>query len=374
MKRVNKNRKIEIIEIDGGVYARISQGKLEKGEVAYYDGGETFAEASMRALDGIFQDYLYKEGDEILTMFDQDYFERRGLYIDERIADNYNAETGLYYDAEGNSYDEPLYLVFSENEDAKYRLCQSEILCRVNDPYAWMDDLTDAFDDNEDVEEEFDEEDEVPGDEPFDVKMAEYAEKCRNVEEKLKNAIKENEHLSQLMEDDKKATDYLLGNLFSIYSLNINKIGKLFDEETDEFWEKEQEMLNQIVQAVKKYDGSVEFYKIFDNKLNTNQPKKPISKEELIKEVNKLKPTGNFKVHFKETKDIDFLATKVKNIEKAFTVLNMLTEQYDAQGKKCEVDKANIFLEEDGQRIYLYKRADGKEEIDLEGLFKFLNR
>lgn len=374
MKRVNKNRKIEIIEIDGGVYARISQGKLEKGEVAYYDGGETFAEASMRALDGVFKDYLYKEGDEILTMFDQDYFERRGLYIDERIADNYNAETGLYYDAEGNSYDEPLYLVFSENEGAKYRLCQSEILCRVNDPYAWMDDSTDAFDDDEDVEEEFDEEDEIPGDEAFDVKMAEYAEKCRNVEEKLKNAMAENKHLSKLMEEDKKAADFLLGNLFSIYSLNINRIGKLFDEETDEFWEKEQEMLNKIVQAVKEYDGSVEFYKILDNKLNTNQPKKPISKEELIKEVNKLKPTGNFKVHFKETKDIDFLATKVKNIEKAFTVLNMLTEQYDAQGKKCEVDKANIFLEEDGQRIYLYKRADGKEEIDLEGLFKFLNR
>ena len=374
MKRVNKNRKIEIIEIDGGVYARISQGKLEKGEVAYYDGGETFAEASMRALDGVFKDYLYKEGDEILTMFDQDYFERRGLYIDKRIADNYNAETGLYYDAEGNSYDEPLYLVFSENEGAKYRLCQSEILCRVNDPYAWMDDSTDAFDDDEDVEEEFDEEDEIPGDEAFDVKMAEYAEKCRNVEEKLKNAMAENKHLSKLMEEDKKAADFLLGNLFSIYSLNINRIGKLFDEETDEFWEKEQEMLNKIVQAVKEYDGSVEFYKILDNKLNTNQPKKPISKEELIKEVNKLKPTGNFKVHFKETKDIDFLATKVKNIEKAFTVLNMLTEQYDAQGKKCEVDKANIFLEEDGQRIYLYKRADGKEEIDLEGLFKFLNR
>lgn len=373
MKRVNKNRRIEIIEVDGGVYARISQGKLEKGEIAYFNGAETFAEASMRALEGVFKDYLYKIGDEILTMFDQDYFDRRGLCIDEQLTD-YNPETGLYEDKDGNEYDEPLYMIFSENENAKYRLCQSEILCRVNNPYAWMDDLTDAFDDDEDIEEEFDEEDEVPGDEPFDVKMAEYAEKCRNVEEKLKNAMVENEHLFKLVKENEKTANFLLGNLFSLYSLNINRIGKMFDEETAEFWEKEQEILDKIVQAVKEYDGSVELYKEVNNKLNANQPKKSISKEELIKEVNKVKPKGNFKVHFKETNDIDFLSTKVQNIEKAFTVLNMLTEQYDAQGNKCEVDKANIFLEEDGQRIYLYKRADGKEEIDLESLFKFLNR
>lgn len=386
MKRVNKERNIEIIEIDGGVVATIYEGETHKGEIAYFEGPETFAEASLRAVEGVMSDYIYKEDDELILIAEDGEIERKGIYVVERITGGYNKTTGEYFDDLGNVYDEPKYIVCDPEEEEEFEINHSEILARVNNFY----DYGDSEDDHEEFYDDCEE-----GDEHFDVVVQRFLDKVAQEEEEkdedddqekiykrfeeLEKALREIIALNKSLQEEYRGShikELLLRKLLTVYGFHAAEIAQEFVGE--EFWKQEAKLFNGLIKAVEDYD--LHIVKIPMNDFIENRVKDCFKKEnkankkDFIKEIKKMLPEGEFKIHVKETNDIDAMMGKAKTIEKAFIVLDLLSNRHDEEGNTIEVDGGKIFLEpEKGLRVNLYRReTNGKEEFDLTELEKYL--